>query len=328
MTEPLLSVSGLAVRVRGLQILRGVSFEVGRGEAVGLVGETGSGKTMTVRAITGLLHPIGGEVSAGQIRLDGADVTSTDPRAWRRWQGRTVALVPQASLSSLSPVRRVRSQLAEAIRRADPSADIKRETRDLLAAVHLDPTPDLLASFAHELSGGMRQRVMIALALAVRPLLLVADEPTTALDAAIRSSVLGLFAEMRRTRGLGLVIVSHDIGAIAASTDRIVVMYGGQSVERGPTAEVIASPAHPYTAALLAAMPRSSSPGVRLPTLPGQPPRPQELGRGCAFATRCPQAFDACIERTPALRASGSDRDLACHLYDAQPVSVAEKARR
>lgn len=316
MNDPILSVKNLEVSVVAIDVLRGVSFSVEPAEAVGLVGETGSGKTMTVRAVTGLLHPIGGRVTGGSITLDGEDVTNSDQRAWRHWQGKTVALVPQASLSSLSPVRRVRGQLIETIRRADPGADADREARLLLAAVHLDPTEQLLASFPHELSGGMRQRVMIALALAVKPRLLIADEPTTALDAAIRRSVLELFGELRRERGLALVMVSHDIAAIGASTDRIVVMYAGRSVESGTTAQVISSPKHPYTEALLGAMPDRGVPGTPLPAVVGQPPQPDEIGAGCAFAPRCPKAWDDCFKYTPSATPTGDGQEAACHLYD------------
>jgi ABC-type dipeptide/oligopeptide/nickel transport system ATPase component len=274
MSDPILAVDDLHVRVEGTDVLRGVSFEVGRGEAIGLVGETGSGKTMTVRAITGLLPSIGGRVTAGRVTLDGEDVTALSEKGWRRRQGKDLALVPQAGMSSLSPLRRVRGQLAETIRRADRGADVDSEVAALLESVHLPPTEELLRSYPHELSGGMRQRVMIALALAVKPRLLIADEPTTALDVVVRGGILELFGELRRERDLALVIVSHDIGAIASATDKIAVMYAGQSVETGRTREVLANPRHPYTRALLAAMPQRSPAGEPLPVVAVPPPRP------------------------------------------------------
>jgi peptide/nickel transport system ATP-binding protein len=320
MSGAILTLDDVHVRIGRADVLRGVAFDVCPGEAVGLVGETGSGKTMAVRAITGLLPTIGARVTQGAIAIDGEDATAATDKAWRRWQGRTLALVPQASMSSLSPLRRVRSQLAETVRRVDRAADVDAEVAALLESVHLSPTRELLRSYPHELSGGMRQRVMIALALAVRPRVLIADEPTTALDVAVRSSILELFGELRRERNLALVLVSHDIGAIASSTDRIVVMYAGRSVETGRTSEVLADPRHPYTAALLAAMPQRSAPGERLPVVAGQPPRPEDATAGCAFAERCPVVMDACRAGIPALVHLAGDRRVACLLADRSGV--------
>jgi peptide/nickel transport system ATP-binding protein len=224
-------------------------------------------------------------------------------------------------MSSLSPVRRVRAQLAETIRHADRRADVQAETRRLLASVHLSPTRQLLDSYPHELSGGMRQRVIIALALAVRPRLLVADEPTTALDASVQASILDLFGELRREQDLAVVMISHDIAAIAASTDRTVVMYAGRVVESGATAEVISRPRHPYTVALLAAMPDRTPPGQPLPIVPGQPPQPADILGGCAFAARCPSARPECATRTPEFSRLPDGRQVACLLHE-QPASL------
>lgn len=312
-SKPLLTVEDLHVSISGAQVLRGVSFEVLPGEAVGLVGETGSGKTMTVRSITGLLSSIGARVTQGAIHIAGEDMTRASQKHWRKWQGDFLALVPQSSMSSLSPLRRIRSQLVETIRQVNRRAEVESETAALLGAVHLEPTAELLASYPHELSGGMRQRVMIALALATRPQLLVTDEPTTALDAAVRGSILALFGELRKERGLALVMISHDISAIASSTDTTVVMYGGQTVERGSTSQVIRYPRHPYTEALLASLPERTPPGQLLPVVPGQPPRPSDLGTGCTFVDRCPVAMDICRTKAPTLTgAREHDHHVAC----------------
>lgn len=321
----MLTVEDLHVRIGNAHVLRGVSFDVRSGEAIGLVGETGSGKTMTVRAVTGLLRSVGGRVTGGAITIEGEDATAVSDKAWRRWQGRTLALVPQASMSSLSPLRRVRSQLAETIRRVDRASNVNTEMTALLESVHLPATRELLNSYPHELSGGMRQRVMIALALAVKPRLLIADEPTTALDAAIRSSILDLFRELGRDRNLALVMVSHDIGAIGSSTDRIVVMYAGRSVETGRTGDVLADPYHPYTKALLAAMPHRTPPGEPLPVVPGQAPRPEDTAAGCAFADRCPAVMDACRIQNPAFLPVPGSRRVAC-LLGQQPEACAQGA--
>jgi peptide/nickel transport system ATP-binding protein len=323
----MLAVEDLHVRVGKADVLRGVSFDVAPGEAVGLVGETGSGKTMTVRAITGLLSSIGARIIQGAITINGDDATTASDKAWRRWQGKTLALVPQSSMSSLSPLRRVQNQLAETIRRAGRTGDVDSEVFGLLESVHLPPTKELLSSYPHELSGGMRQRVMIALALAVKPSLLIADEPTTALDAAIRSSILDLFRELRRDRNLALVMVSHDIGAIGSSTDKIVVMYAGRSVETGPTRDVLAGPRHPYTKALLAAMPNRTPPGEPLPVVPGQAPRPEDTTTGCAFADRCPSVMGACRINNPPLVPLRAGRRVAClleHQQEARPLGEIE----
>jgi oligopeptide/dipeptide ABC transporter ATP-binding protein len=319
-SAPVLTVEDLHVRIGKADVVRGVTFDVRPGEAVGLVGETGSGKTMTVRAVTGLLPSIGGHVTHGAITIEGEDATAAGAKDWRRWQGKTLALVPQASMSSLSPLRRVRSQLAETIRRTDRTSGVDAEVRALLESVHLPASKEVLNSYPHELSGGMRQRVMIALALAVRPRLLVADEPTTALDAAVRSSILELFRELRRDRNLALVMVSHDIGAIGSSTDKIVVMYAGRSVETGQTREVLAGPRHPYTEALLAAMPDRTAPGEPLPVVPGHAPRPEDASVGCAFADRCPSAMDACRTQIPAFVPLPGGRAVACLLADEPAV--------
>jgi oligopeptide/dipeptide ABC transporter ATP-binding protein len=326
-TVPVLAVEDLHVRIGTAHVLRGVSFEVHPGEAVGLVGETGSGKTMTVRAVTGLLRSIGARITHGAITIEGEDVTAASERAWRRWQGKTLALVPQASMSSLSPLRRVRSQLAETIRRAGRASDVDAEVSGLLESVHLPATRELLNSYPHELSGGMRQRVMIALALAVGPRLLVADEPTTALDVAVRGSILELFGELRRDRKLALVMVSHDIGAIAASTDNIVVVYAGRSVETGQTSDVLADPRHPYTEALLAALPHRTPVGEPLPVVSGQAPQPEDTFTGCAFADRCPAVMDACRAQSPPVLPLPGGRRVAClrgHQPQADPHSVIE----
>jgi oligopeptide/dipeptide ABC transporter ATP-binding protein len=315
-SAPVLAVEDLHVRVGKAHVLRGVSFYVRPGEALGLVGETGSGKTMTVRAVTGLLPSIGGRVVDGAIAIDGQDATAASEKSWRRWQGKTLALVPQASMSSLSPLRRVRSQLAETIRRVDRTSNLDTEVGALLESVHLPATKDLLNSYPHELSGGMRQRVMIALALAVKPRLLIADEPTTAVDVVVRSSILELFGELRRDRNLALVLVSHDIGAIASSTDKIAVMYAGRSVETGQTRDVLADPRHPYTEALLAAMPHRTPAGEQLPVVPGQPPRPEDASIGCAFADRCPAVMDVCRDRIPPSVPIPGGGAAACLLVD------------
>jgi oligopeptide/dipeptide ABC transporter ATP-binding protein len=311
-TQPLLAVDRVHARIGNTEVLAGVSLELHAGESIGLVGETGSGKTMTVRTVTGTLRHIGGRVTRGSVRLDGQDLTHATGRRWRRLQGRTVAMVPQASMSSLDPLQRIRHQLGEAIVVADRQADVVRETARLVESVRLEPTRELLESRPHELSGGMRQRVMIALALAARPRILIADEPTTALDAAVRKGILKLLTELRREQNLALLMVSHDITAITAATHSMIVMYAGRSVEAGPTAGLVARPRHPYTVALLSARPERTPPGHRLPVISGQPPLPGKIGPGCPFAPRCSFARTVCDSQRPQVTTLASGWTVEC----------------
>jgi ABC-type dipeptide/oligopeptide/nickel transport system ATPase component len=266
MTPPLV-LTDVRVRIRDTEVLSGISLTVEQGRAVGLVGESGSGKTMTVRAATGLLGRIHGRVTQGTITLGGRDMSAASDRQWNAVRGRTLALVPQNSLSSLDPIMTVGRQLRETIKHAGDAGDWRGEARRLLHMVHLEPSPRVLRAYPHELSGGMRQRVVIALALAVRPALLVADEPTTALDAAVRTGILDLLNELRRDGGLSLVLVSHDLTAIRSTTDHVVVMHRGRAVESGPTDAVISAPGHPYTRSLLLSRPGLAVPGQPIPAV-------------------------------------------------------------
>jgi peptide/nickel transport system ATP-binding protein len=267
MTTPLLKVSGLDVQLGGRQVLHDVSFEIGRGEALALVGESGSGKSVTARAITGLLTRIGGEVSAGTVTYEGTPIAQDDTAAWAKLRGRKIALVPQASLSSLDPVVRIGTQLAETIRVLDPGAATGPRSLELLEQVRMSRPAEVLRAYPHELSGGMRQRVMIALALAGRPEFIVADEPTTALDVTVQASILGLLGDLRAETGMTLLMIAHDLAVVGMVSERVAVMRQGLLLEEGPTATVLSSPTHPYTKALLAARPEASAPGHPLAIL-------------------------------------------------------------
>ncbi|MER6523759.1 ABC transporter ATP-binding protein [Streptomyces sp. NPDC001508] len=260
----LLDVRDINVTIARTKVLTDVSLALDSGEALGIIGETGSGKTMTLRAITGLLSSVGGRIESGAIHVDGRDVTRESLRSRQRTLRGIVSMVPQASMSSLDPLQRIGSQVREALQLARRTRATDDDVRQALEAVRLTPTEVLLRSRPHELSGGMRQRVMIALALASEPRLLLADEPTTALDASVRSSVLNLFTELRFERRLGLVIISHDINSIASATDRVVVMNEGRVVETGRTAEVLENPRHPYTQTLVSALPERTPRGYYL----------------------------------------------------------------
>jgi peptide/nickel transport system ATP-binding protein len=265
--RPILEVSNLSVELGRRTVLDSVSFELARGEALALVGESGSGKTVTARTVLGLLGNIGGTVTSGEALFDGESVLGLSNRAWSRLRGRQVALVPQASLSSLDPIARIGAQLKETIRALDPNADVMERSVELLEQVKLPRASQLLRNYPHELSGGMRQRVMIALALAGRPRLIVADEPTTALDVTVQAGILDLLTELRRETGMSLLLIAHDLAVVERVAERVAVMRAGRILESGPSSVMLSSPSNEYTQALLAARPESSRPGEMLAVL-------------------------------------------------------------
>jgi oligopeptide/dipeptide ABC transporter ATP-binding protein len=308
----LLQVTQLGIALRGQEVVTDASLELQAGQCVGMVGESGSGKSVTCRAITGMLPRIGGTVTSGSILLEGRELAGLDPSEWRALRGRRIGLVPQASLAGLDPVMRVGSQLAETVRRWDRKADRRRRSLALLEQVRMPDPERVLKSYPHQLSGGMRQRAMIALALAPQPTLLLADEPTTALDVTVQQAIIEMLDEVRRETGMGLVIVSHDLSMMRSITRRVYVMYGGVTVETGPTDEVLSHPRHPYTQALLGAAPDTVPRGVRLIGVPGQPPAPDEWRDDCRFATRCDHATDRCLDGRPALEMADEWSSVAC----------------
>ncbi|MEZ4216371.1 MAG: ABC transporter ATP-binding protein [Myxococcota bacterium] len=321
--EPLLEVDDLRVRIDGetprdpaVRAVDGVSLRIARGESLGLVGESGCGKTLASLAVMGLLPRPRGRLASGRIRLAGRDLTAGDARAWRAARGRDVAMIFQDPMTSANPYLRVGEQLVEGPRLhlGLSRREALARARAMLERVGLPDAERRLRSYPHELSGGMRQRVMIAMALLAEPALLIADEPTTALDVTIQAQLLALLAELRAERGMAMLLITHDLGVVAGACERVLVMYAGRIVEEGPTREVFASPHHPYTRALLRATPRvDAPPGARLASLPGLPPRlDAPPPPGCAFAPRCPLARAACREAEPALAASAPGRARRC----------------
>ena len=280
--------------------LRGVSFGLERGATFGLVGESGCGKSLTALALMGLL-PDGAEVS-GSVRFEGRELSALDDTAYAALRGDRLGMVFQEPMTALNPVHRIGHQIAESLRlhkRLDAAA-ARAEALRLLERVHLPRARERLDAWPHELSGGQRQRVVIAIALACGPDLLIADEPTTALDATLQREVLDLLAELRRDTGMALLLISHNLDVMAATVDTLSVMYGGRIVEQGPTHEVFERRAHPYTRGLFAARPRLGlARGTRLATIPGRVPALHEMPTGCAFAARCALALDACRAAPP-----------------------------
>lgn len=314
---PALRVRGLGVRFTGAHrdrpVLRKVSFDLHPGETVALVGESGSGKSVTAAALNGLILEAGGVYEPGtRIEIlgrptvdvpDGPGGRRPGGRAgapgseagWHEIRGGTLGMVFQDAGGALNPVRSVGGQLREVLARHTALEADAREARarELLAEVGL-PDPGLLASYPHQLSGGMRQRVLIALALAGEPRILVADEATSALDATLQLQILDLIARLTRSRGLATLLVTHDFGVVARAADRVLVMYAGEVVEAGPTGPVLAAPQHPYTRALVDALPARAAPGQRLPVLPGRMPEPGGRRGGCLFRPRCPRGDARC----------------------------------
>jgi peptide/nickel transport system ATP-binding protein len=293
-----------------------VSFEIRHGETLGLVGESGSGKSVTALSIMRLINPPG-RIAGGRIELDGRDLLSLEESELQRIRGRRIGFVFQEPMVALNPVYTIGFQIEETlnVHGLARGKAAKHRVVDLLNAVRV-PDPDRRArEYPHQLSGGLRQRAMIALALAAEPSLLIADEPTTALDVTVQAEILDLLRQMRREFHLALLLITHDLGVIAEMTDRVAVMYGGRIVELAPVAQLFAAPAHPYTRGLLASIP-GGEPGERLKAIPGTVPALGQLGAGCAFAPRCPDRFSPCDRRPPALLSVAAEQDARCFLYD------------
>ena len=315
---PLLAVDALHVelndRKRVVRPVDGVSFTVLPGETLGVVGESGCGKTMTVMAITGLLPP-NARVVSGSIKLDGRDLTKLEPASMRSVRGGDVGVVFQDPMTSLNPTMRIGRQIAEGVtvhRRVSSTAASARAT-ELLEMVGIPNARERFGSYPHELSGGMRQRVMIAIALAAEPRLLIADEPTTALDVTIQRQILDLLDSLRKELGMAVILVTHDFGVIAGLADRTVVMYAGRIVEQGDVESLFSRPRHRYTAALFAAQPTRSDGSTRsLASIVGQPPDLARTFVGCRFSPRCGFAEPRCIDQEPPVQFESAGHTYAC----------------
>jgi peptide/nickel transport system ATP-binding protein len=293
--------------------LRRVSFTLDRAGTLGLVGESGCGKSLTALALMGLL-PDGAQVT-GSIRFDGRELTALDDEAMGALRGDRLGMVFQEPMTALNPVHRIGDQIAESLRlhKQASVAAARAEALRLLERVQLPRASERLRAYPHELSGGQRQRVVIAIALACGPDLLIADEPTTALDATLQREVLDLLDELRRDSGMALLLISHNLDVMAARVERLAVMYGGQIVESGPTREVFEQRAHPYTRGLFAARPRLGlARGTRLNTIRGRVPALHEMPKGCAFADRCDFVIDACRAAPPGAQPVGATHAVRC----------------
>ncbi|HVV41755.1 MAG TPA: ABC transporter ATP-binding protein [Nitrobacter sp.] len=320
MTEPVLSVQNLRVEFatrRGvLRAIDGISFDIARGEVLGVVGESGAGKSVTGNAVIGLIDPPG-RIAGGEIRLSGQRIDNLAPEALRRIRGKRIGMIFQDPLTSLNPLYRIGDQLIETIRTHLGGAETAARKRaiDLLAEVGI-PAPDKrIDAYPHEFSGGMRQRVVIALAICAEPELIIADEPTTALDVSVQAQIIALIRRLGRDHGTAVMLVTHDMGVIAETCDRVAVMYSGRIAEIGPVEAVIRSPLHPYAKGLMGAIPTLADDAERLVQIPGAMPRLSAIPPGCAFNPRCAFVFDRCRQERPEPIRHG-DQQVACHLYD------------
>ena len=332
-----LAVANLSIgATRGSQtivLVDDVSFTVRRHEVFGLVGESGSGKSLTLLAVLGLL-PAGVRILAGRIRFAGRDITDLDFEAMRAIRGRTISAIFQDPMTALNPVRRVGAQIDEALRVHNPAwgrAEIRARTIALMEMVGIPSPAWRCKQYPHEFSGGMRQRIMIAIAMANEPALLIADEPTTALDVTIQSQVMSVLAEVRARTGAAMVLITHDLGLVAETADRIGVMYSGRLVELRPGGSIHAAPAHPYTAGLAGSLPSLDHDQSELTAIAGYVPDPARRPAGCAFHLRCVMSADRelCRLDRPELQAIGTDRQSACHFAAETPLwAEAERRRR
>jgi peptide/nickel transport system ATP-binding protein len=331
--SPVISVRNLTVEFvtrRGtLRALDGVSFDIARGEVLGVVGESGAGKSVTGAAIIGLIEPPG-RIAGGEVWLGGQRIDNLSPEAMRKVRGKRIGMIFQDPLTSLNPLYRVGEQLIETIQtHTDLSASAARtKAIGLLEEVGISAPEKRIDGYPHEFSGGMRQRVVIALALCAEPEFIIADEPTTALDVSVQAQIIALLRKLCRERGTAVMLVTHDMGVIAETADRVAVMYAGRVAEIGPVRDVVKHPRHPYAKGLMGAIPSLEADATqRLVQIPGSMPRLTAIPKGCAFNPRCSMAFDRCFHDRPDLtmaEAPAMEGHLvSCHLYDRQLAGVA-----
>jgi oligopeptide/dipeptide ABC transporter ATP-binding protein len=320
MTDPVLQVDRLGLEVRvgdGFHpLVRELSFDVHAGETLAIVGESGCGKSLTALALMGLLPPRAVRAASGRILFDGRDLLQTPEHELCALRGNRMAMIFQEPMSSLNPVLTVGWQVAETVRvhRGVSQAEAWRAAIEALERVRLPDAARRAQQYPHQLSGGMRQRVMIAMALVCRPQLLIADEPTTALDVTIQAQILALLDELRQELGTAIVLITHDLGVVCETADRVLVLYAGRRAEQATVPQLFDNPSHPYTQGLLDSMPRRAAAQgtARLREIAGTVPTPDRLPRGCAFSERCPRALARCAGQVPADRALAPGHHIAC----------------
>ncbi|MEU8838578.1 ABC transporter ATP-binding protein [Streptomyces roseus] len=297
--------------------VNGVNYSVDEGETLAVLGESGSGKSVTAQAVMGILDVPPGRIAGGEILFKGRDLLKMKEEERRKVRGADMAMIFQDALSSLNPVLSVGAQLGEMyeVHRGMSRKDAKAKAVELMDRVKIPAARERVGDYPHQFSGGMRQRIMIAMALALEPSLIIADEPTTALDVTVQAQVMDLLAELQRELNMGLILITHDLGVVADVADKIAVMYAGRIVEAAPVHEIYAAPAHPYTRGLLDSIPRLDQKGQELYAIKGLPPNLLAIPPGCAFNPRCPMAQAVCRTDVPPLAQVGPDRASACFFW-------------
>jgi oligopeptide transport system ATP-binding protein len=316
--DPVLEVDGLTVEIRTItgtvRAVNDVSFSARRGETLALLGESGCGKSMTATALVGLLEPVA-DVIGGTAQLADVDLLRVDRKKRREIAGTELAIVFQDALTALNPLYTVGTQLAEPFRihHGMSAKEAKRKAVELMARVGIPQPETRLTSYPHQFSGGMRQRLLIAMAVALNPSVLIADEPTTALDVTVQAQIMALLRDLRAEYRMAVVLITHDLALVAEEADRVAVMYAGNIVESGPVAEVFANPQHPYTKGLLNSVPVNARRGDELKSIGGVPPDLHSIPEGCVYQARCPLARDICATMRPDLDSVGGGHKTACH---------------
>ncbi len=316
--QPLLSIENLSISFAGedgrARVVEELSFTMHAGRTVGLVGESGCGKSVTAMSVLRLLPSPPGHIDGGQIMFGGRDLLQLSEREMQGIRGNSIGMIFQEPMTSLNPTLSIGFQIGEVLRwhRGETVEAARAATIEILGQVGVGAPERRVDQYPHQLSGGLRQRVMIAMALVCHPALLIADEPTTALDVTIQAQILDLLRELQRDLGMAILMITHDLGVVAEVCDEVVVMYAGREVERAPVSRLFRTPRHPYTHGLLAAVPRLGGRGRPLPSIRGVVPPPGARSEGCVFAPRCPRALDRCRVERPALSALGSDHLVAC----------------
>ncbi len=310
----LLELDKIGVAIGGAALLDGISLRVDRGEILGLVGESGSGKSLTAMAAMGLLPLIGGRITSGRVRFDGQDMAAMSEPARRALRGGRIGFVTQNPMTALDPVQRIGEQV-DVVARLHlglSKAAARARTLDLLGQLRIPEPAAVAEAWPHQLSGGMKQRIVIAMALAGNPDLIIADEPTTALDVTVQAQIIQILGALVRDRGVALLLITHDMGVVAQVCDRVCVLYGGRLAEEGPAAAIFAAPAHPYTAALIGCIPQDGMARGALRGIPGAVPSALAMPPGCRFHPRCDRASDLCRSKVPAALPRGAGV-VACH---------------
>jgi peptide/nickel transport system ATP-binding protein len=321
----LLAVRDLSIDIAGIKPLDGIGFAVDKGEILGIVGESGSGKSLTALTVMGLLPLIGGRVACGSIRFDGTELTTLPEPDFRRLRGRRIAFITQNPMTSLDPVMRVGAQIDQ-VSRLHLGLDAKAaQARSiaLMERLRLPSAATVYHHYPHQLSGGMKQRIVIAMALAADPDLIIADEPTTALDVTIQAQIVQLLVELVRDRGVALILITHDMGVVAQACDRVVVLYAGRVAESHGVQAIFAAPRHPYTQALIRCIPRDGMAPGSLAGIPGSVPSVANYPAGCRFHPRCDRAGAPCAATVPPLEHLPSGAEVACHFAETREVANA-----